>query len=159
MTVRETAVVLAMLLILACCAVAVGCESLDGTTTTVLGGAAGLPSDTTPAGATTLSSIATGATVTPGGTPITGESGNTILGKWFNNVTGETLEFFPNGVVTGSRYADMKGVVVTYAINVDQITISALGTILVTQTFSIDGGTLTIIDNNTGVSGTLQRVF
>jgi hypothetical protein len=158
MTMRKAAVVLTLLLVLACAVLAVGCESLDSTTTTALGGA-GVPGDTTPAGATTLSSIATGATVTPGGTPITGESGNTILGKWQNNVTGETLEFLPNGVVTGSRYADMKGIVVTYAINVDQITISALGTILVTQTFSIDGSTLTIIDNNTGVSGTLQRVF
>jgi hypothetical protein len=158
MTMREAAVVLTLLLALACCAVAVGCESLDGTTTTVLGGA-GVPGGTTPAGGTTLSSLATGTSVGGPGTWVTGESGNTILGKWQNNVTGETLEFFPSGVVTGSRYADMKGIVVTYAINIDQITFSALGTILVTQTFSIDGSTLTIIDNNTGVSGALQRVF
>ena len=94
---------------------------------------------------------------TGGGTWVTGESGNSILGKWHNAITGETLEFFPNGVVTGSRYADMKGIEVTYAISGDQLSISALGTLLVTQTFSIDGNTLTIIDNASGISGTLQR--
>jgi hypothetical protein len=154
-TMRKTAFALTLVL-LGCCLLAVGCGSADSTTTTLLGGGS-TPGDTIGAGtATTLGSTAT--TLAVGGTPITGESGNTILGKWHNNVTGETLEFFPNGVVTGSRFADMKGVEVTYAINVDQITISALGTILVTQTFSIDGNTLTIIDNATGVSGTLQRV-
>jgi hypothetical protein len=153
---RKTAFALTLLVVLGCCLLAVGCDSLDSTTTTVLGGGS-TPGDTTGAGtATTLSSTAT--TLALGGTPITGESGNTILGKWQNNVTGETLEFFPNGVVTGSRYADMTGIEVTYAINMDQITISALGTILVTQTYSIDGNTLTIIDNDTGISGTLQRV-
>ena len=91
------------------------------------------------------------------GTWVTGETGGSILGKWHNNVTGETLEFFPNGTVTGTA-GDRMGVGVTYAISGDQITISALGTILVTQTFSISGGELTIIDNETGVSGTLQRV-
>jgi hypothetical protein len=153
---RKTAFALTLLVLLGSCLLAVGCDSLDSTTTTVLGGGS-TPGDTTGAGtATTLSSTAT--TLAVGGTPITGESGNTILGKWHNAITGETLEFFPNGVVTGSRFADMKGIEVTYAINMDQITISALGTILVTQTFSIDGNTLTIIDNATGISGTLQRV-
>ncbi len=156
LTVKRIMLASVVLLLVTVGPVLAGCESLDGSSTTVLGGATG-PGDTVPAGATTLTSVATGATVTPGGTPVTGGSGDSILGKWHNSVTGETLEFFPNGVVTGSRYADMKGIEVTYAINADQITISALGTILVTQTFSISGGTLTIIDNETGISGTLQR--
>jgi hypothetical protein len=154
---KRTTFASALLVVLVCCVVVAGCESLDGTTTTVVGGGA-VPGDTSAGVATTVAGAPTATSDSGAGTWVTGESGNTILGKWFNNVTGETLEFFPNGVVTGSRYADMKGVEVTYALNGDQITISALGTILVTQTFSIDGNTLTIIDNDTGVSGTLQRV-
>lgn len=157
MTMKGAATALSLLLVLlGCCLLAVGCESLDSTSTTVLGGGSGT-GDTSGAG--TAPTVGGAATTLPvGGTPVTGESGNSILGKWHNAVTGETLEFFPDGTVTGSRFADMHGVTVTYAISGDQMTISALGAILVTQTFSIDGNTLTIVDSATGVSGALQRV-
>ena len=145
-----------VVLLIGVCVVAVGCEALDATGTTAVGG--GATGETTPAPGSAPTSAPVSAPDTGGGTWVTGESGNSILGKWHNAITGETLEFFPNGVVTGSRYADMKGIEVTYAISGDQLSISALGTLLVTQTFSIDGGTLTIIDNETGISGTLQRV-
>jgi hypothetical protein len=157
MTVRRTAFALTLVILLVSCLVAVGCESPGGTTTTVLGGGVPGTSATAPAGATTISSAPTATSGSGAGTWVTGESGNSILGKWHNNMTGETLEFFPDGTVTGTA-GDAMGVAVTYALSGDQITISALGTILVTQTFSISGGTLTIIDNETGISGTLQRV-
>jgi hypothetical protein len=153
---RRTTCAIALVLLLGCCLLVVGCESLDSTTTTV-GGGGSAPGDTSAGVATTLSSGPAVTRDTGGGTWVTGGSGNSILGKWHNNVTGETLEFFPDGTATGTA-GDSMGVAVTYAINMDQITVSALGTILVTQTFSIDGNTLTIIDNETGVSGTLQRV-
>jgi hypothetical protein len=151
-----TTVTLLAALGLSVLAVSCGSPGSSGTTSTLSGGAPAT-GVTAPAGATTLSSAPTGTSAPGGGTWVTGETGDSILGKWHNNVTGETLEFFPNGTVTGTA-GDAMGVAVTYAINGDQITISALGTILVTQTFSISGGMLTIIDNETGISGTLQRV-
>jgi hypothetical protein len=153
---RKIALALSLLMVMGCSLLAVGCESLDSTTTTVLGGGS-TPGDTSSAAATTLVSAPAGTSDTGAGTWVTGESGNSILGKWHNNMTGETLEFFPDGTVTGTA-GDTMGLAVTYALNGDQITISALGTILITQTFSIDGNTLTITDNETGISGALQRV-
>jgi hypothetical protein len=153
---RKIALALSLLMVMGCSLLAVGCESLDSTTTTVLGGGS-TPGDTSSAAATTLLSAPARTSDTGAGTWVTGESGNSILGKWHNNMTGETLEFFPDGTVTGTA-GDTMGLAVTYALNGDQITISALGTILITQTFSIDGNTLTITDNETGISGALQRV-
>ncbi len=160
---RKTALVSVVLILLGLSLLVAGCDSPDSTTTTVLSGGSGTGDTSgagtaTSAGSTATSAGSTATTLATGGTPVTGETGNSILGKWYNAVTGETLEFFADGTVTGSRFADMKGVTVTYAISGDQLTVSALGTTLVTQTFSIDGGTLTIVDSATGISGTLQRV-
>jgi hypothetical protein len=147
-----------MLFLVGCCLLAVGCGSLDPTTTTTVLGGATSPGDTTSAGATTLSSVVTGATLTPGGTPVTGESGNTILGKWHNAVTGETLDFRADGTVLGNAYAEAHGLTSTYAISGSQITFDVGGLVTVVDTFSIDGNTLTLTDTVSGESGTLQRV-
>jgi hypothetical protein len=152
------ALVLTPLMLLGYCVVAAGCDSLGTSTTTTLLGGGTSPGATTPAGATTVSSVATGATLTPGGTPITGESGNTILGKWHNSITGETLDFLPNGTVLGNANAEARGLTSTYAISGNQITFDIGGLVTVVDTFSIDGNTLTLTDTVSGESGTLQRV-
>ena len=153
---RRTSLVLALALLLVGCLAAAGCDSLTSTTTTLVGGGSG-PGDTSGVGtATTLGSTVT--TLATGGTPITGEAGNTILGKWHNAVTGETLEFLPNGTVTGNAYAEAHGLTSTYAISGNQITFDVGGLVTVVDTFSIDGDTLTLIDSTTGTPGTLQRV-
>jgi hypothetical protein len=126
-----------VLLSLAGCLLAVGC-----------GGGTDEPTGSTEPGATPTT--ASGATAP-------GSADNALLGRWYNEVTNETLEFKADGTVTGT-FADSRGMIVNYTTNGNQLTTSVAGLVLVTQTYSIEGDTLILIDSATGMSGTLQRV-
>jgi hypothetical protein len=146
MATRRTAFALTLLLLLACSLATVGCGSLGATGTTTM--------STAPAEVSTTEVPSTVAVV-PSTVPEA--TGGSLLGKWHNAVTGETLEFRADGTVLGT-YGDKAGMTVTYATNGDQLTISVGGTLLVTDTYSVNGDTLTLTDSVTGVPGTLQRV-
>lgn len=143
---RRTAIALTLLLLLACCLVAVGCETLGTTGTTTI--------STAPA---EVSTTVVPSTVAEVPATVPDATGGSLLGKWLNAVTGETLEFRADGTVLGT-YADKTGMTVTYATAGDQLMVSAGGTLLVTDTYSVSGDTLTLTDSVTGVPGTLQRV-
>ncbi len=156
---RRSALVVAVVLALTSCWIAAGCGSLDsGSTTTVVGG--GAPTgDTLDTTVTTLSDGETAPTV--GGTPMPGASGGTLLGRWHNAISGDVIEFLSDGTILGT-YADRAGATVYYTVSGDQLSLSVstdAGEFFVLQaTFSVDGDTLTVVDAETGESGTFQRV-
>jgi hypothetical protein len=156
--VKKTMFVLVMAVTLAVCLVAAGCESLEGSTTTVLVGDA----PTGDAADAPVTTADTGQIDTPaGGAPVPGAAGGTLLGRWHNSISGDVIEFLSDGTILGT-YADTAGGTVYYAESGDQISLSMSVNgndfFLTTMTFSIDGDTLTLTDSETGEAGTFQRV-
>jgi hypothetical protein len=84
-------------------------------------------------------------------------TGGSLLGKWHNATTGETLEFRADGTVLGTA-GDQAGLMVTYTTEGNVLTIDAAGGLLTSVYYSVDGDTLTLTDPVTGEPGTLKRI-
>ena len=136
---RKATLALAVLALLAGSLLAGGCESVSGGAEDTAAGA--------PVEVSTTAELPAG----PEGT------GGSLLGKWHNATTGETLEFRADGTVLGTA-GDQAGLIVTYLTEENLLTIDAAGGLLTSVYYSVDGNTLTLTDPVTGEPGTLQRV-